>query len=256
MDMALRTLSRNLTLAFMLIAPLGLLAQNAKDSKGEKHGPWKETFENTTVVKYEGTFEHGVRKGKFKFYYPTGNLMALYNFSQNGTVARATMYHEDGSTVKGLGKYISQERDSVWNFYNTEGILVSREEYKMGKYHGQVISYMATTKQEEGTHILYLFNYQNGNLHGDFERYYATGQLQEQGKYQDAQRVGTFTSYHKNGKVSKKEVYKHGVKHGVWLYYDENGELLKRRVFWLNKELKGEAAEAKIEAIKSGRESW
>ncbi|GAA4239505.1 hypothetical protein GCM10022291_34080 [Postechiella marina] len=51
----------NQFIVLFLVSICSVSAQNINqfDAQGKRHGVWKKNFENTKVLRYEGTFNHG-----------------------------------------------------------------------------------------------------------------------------------------------------------------------------------------------------
>lgn len=61
--------------------------------------------------------------------------------------------------------------------------------------------------------------------HGDFKRWYESGQLAEKGPYRVGEKVGTWVSYFENGETKSKGKFKRNLQNGEWRFYFENGRL-------------------------------
>src|SRR5688572_4636593 len=127
---------------------------NRTDSKGLKQGVWKRFYDNDQLFS-QTTYKNGKPTGPTMIYYKTGEKQGEITYEKDGKTSRMTGYWPNGK-VKTRGKYINQEKDSTWNFYNEKDSLTSVENYKMGKAHGTWIIYYPDGKISEET------NYVNG----------------------------------------------------------------------------------------------
>lgn len=79
-------------------------------------------------------------------------------------------------------------------------------------------------------------SYHNGQLHGDWSRWYSNGTLREQGTYEEGRQSGYWTSFHENGeKASVGEYGQEGHKRGAWSTWNAEGKLLEEGEYKDNK---------------------
>ncbi|MFI5149184.1 MAG: hypothetical protein ACHQRM_05580 [Bacteroidia bacterium] len=73
---------------------------NQLDSAGKKNGYWfinqKDSAGHISLLE-EGVYNHGEKTGKWKHYYPNGNLQNELTYVNNRPKGPARMYREDGS---------------------------------------------------------------------------------------------------------------------------------------------------------------
>lgn len=202
---------------------------NNFDNNGERHGIWRKNFNNTSLLRYQGQFEHGKEVGLFKFYQLVDNkqsvLSATKLFNVENSLAKTTFFTSKGKVIseglmdgkKFVGKWVYYHHKSntvmTEEFYNTLGVLEGEKRvyYDNGQI-AEKISYingkragLSVWYSEEGM-IIKEFNYVDDVLHGNSKYYDNQGQLLVEGHY-------------KNGK-----------KHGVWRYF-ENGKLIEEKDF-------------------------
>lgn len=245
----MKTLIVILSLAFSL----GSIAQtdiNKVDSQGRKQGVWKKPYEKVKQYKYIGQFKDDKPYGKFVYYYEDGSVQAVMHFSNNGNLARSKIYHLSGYLM-GQGKYVNQEKDSTWVYYDDRGIISYQETYENGKLNGQKV-YFYEPKNNQLRVAKYEY-YRNGVLHGEFKEYHENSKVKREGKYVDGNLEGNVVYYYPNGKMQKMTRYKHAVKHGYWIFYDEKGKEVGTKLFWNGKLLKGAAREKKEAELREQR---
>ncbi|WP_037325183.1 toxin-antitoxin system YwqK family antitoxin [Salinimicrobium terrae] len=199
---------------------------NSVDIEGQKHGYWKEFFDNKkTQLKYEGQFHHGKRTGLFKYYQEglkqpvaimdfdpsTGRIVAKY-LSQNGKVISE-------------GEMYDRERTGLWTYYHKDSDQVMMtENYKNGKLHGpKKIYYDKGQLAEEAT-------YMNGELHGSRKLFSVKGIVLEDLTYKSGELHGPAKFFNGQGLLMSEGVYRNDKHHGTWLYY-ENGEFTEEKDF-------------------------
>ena len=115
-------------LLFLFCIPFFAFSQtiNEVDSKGLKQGDWKKTYENGNT-KYEGNFKDDIEQGLFKYYYKTEELKGIKEFFHKGKAASAHFYNKQGNLIAS-GLYVSHKKDSTWNYYNADEIIILSEQ--------------------------------------------------------------------------------------------------------------------------------
>ncbi len=202
---------------------------NQTDNNGMKQGHWIKKYTGGTVM-YDGYFKNDKPAGVFKRYYEDSTLKSVLKYSENGTVADASLYYPN-SFLASRGRYINQLKEGKWKFFSssTSGVPVSEEEYLNDKKNGisvkfypdstiaEKISYINDSK--EGEWLKYYpdgsvnlrTNYTDNMLNGDFEAYFENGKPEMIGRYKDDLRDGTWTIYFKDGRVRFKIEYTLGI---------------------------------------------
>jgi antitoxin component YwqK of YwqJK toxin-antitoxin module len=201
--------------SLVLIAQPAMDGINQTDDQGRKHGPYRKMGVEGKV-RYEGYFEHGIPKGTFRHYYDDGQLMAENVYSVDGKQSRAVFYHP-GAIRKAEGKFIQEQKDSIWIYYNEKGEKISQSNYKNGKLNGPSTTYFANGSVCEE------LNYLDGQKEGAWKGFFENGKLKEEGQFSKNLLVGKVVYYHPSGEKSGLGKYEAGVKSGEWFYYDENG---------------------------------
>lgn len=96
------------------------------------------------------------------------------------------------------------------------------EHYDHGQFHGNFQAYFPSGKlEQEG-------NYIHNVMDSTWVRYYETGQLKEEVMFRDNDENGPFTEYYANGNLKAEGFFKDGDnEHGLLKLYDEEGVLVK-----------------------------
>ena len=205
---------------------------NQTDAQGRKQGKWVKVYEGTKKLKYQGTFKDGVPTGLFVFYYKNGKVKAKNKYFNNGKDSYASTYHENGKLMS-MGKYINQKKDSAWVFLDQWGNYIAKDYYKNGKKHGKCILFYAYNPDIDAgqPHLLEVGFYSNGELDGEYTKYYRNGKKMMSGNYVLGEKEGKFTTYYSTGKKKTDIHYKHGIKNGYTLNYDPNERLLSKQYY-------------------------
>jgi antitoxin component YwqK of YwqJK toxin-antitoxin module len=192
---------------------------NKTDEKGLKQGSWKKLDENGTCV-YVGQFKDDKPYGSFTYFDTDGRIMTKMDFRNGGSIAYGKMYFANGF-LQAEGKYVNQQKDSIWKFYTAEinGQLLSEETYLKGKKEGKSIVYHPGTKQAASVTI-----FKAGIEDGPYLEYYQDGAKKHEATYIAGNLEGKAVWYFADGKINILGNYQHAVKHGTWIYYMPDGK--------------------------------
>ena len=141
-------------------------------------------------------------------------MFLLYKENQQSIIDY--IFYKNGN-LKASGLYVNEIKDSTWNYYNRDSVLILQEVYSKGRLNGLV-----KTFYDEGS-IYEEKNYENNVLNGIWKQYFLNGQLKLQGKYINGKREGNQMYYFPNGNVYSSGLYKNDVKIGEWQYNNEEG---------------------------------
>ncbi len=215
---------RKIILPLLILITYSVSAQTV-DASGKKQGYWKKKNDKGELV-YEGEFKDDKPVGTFKHYYPGDTARrAVTYYKDGGNIAYAKMYHQLTGKLMAQGKYIKEEKDSIWIFYDDAGALLSKDNYKLGKKDGKCLVYLpdGTLAEEK--------NYKNGLEEGPFKQFYDGKLVKGEGKYVNGKMEGKTSYYYPNGVAAATGVFKNGHKDGVWIYKDKEGKLKDKELF-------------------------
>lgn len=209
------------------------------DASGKKQGYWKKKDEKTNKLVYEGLFKDDKPQGIFKYYYPFDSVKVIMNFKQDGKIAYSTMFHPTGKKMA-YGKYINEQKDSVWTYYDDKAVLISRETYSMGKKNGKEYVYFPDGVISEER------NYKMDVQDGPFKLYFEKNVVKGEGAYVNGKMEGKNAYYYPNGIAAATGYYKNGKKTGPWIYRESNGKVKEKELYNKNGDL---ASKAETEAF-------
>jgi len=195
---------------------------NKLDEKGQRHGLWKGTYEESKRPRYEGTFDHGKETGTFKFFDDTKELkvIATRDFSAKDGAAYTTFFDQKGNKVS-EGKEVNKLYEGDWKYYHLASKeIMSTETYSKGKLNGARKVFYKNGKIAEET------TYAAGIKNGLYKRYSEKGDVLEEATYKNDQLEGQATYKNGLGQIVSSGQYKNGKKSGMWKYY-ENGKFVK-----------------------------
>lgn len=201
-------------------------AQTQTDASGKKQGYWKKKDDNTKKLVYEGLFKDDKPQGVFKYYYPYDSIKAIMIFKQDGKFAYSTMFHPTGKKMA-TGKYIGEDKDSVWTYFDENGVLISRETYAMGKKNGMEYVYFPNGIVSEER------KYKMGKMDGPYKLYYDKTLIKSEGTYINGLLDGKNAFYFPNKISAAIGYYKNGAKNGPWIYRDKNGKITEKELYKL-----------------------
>jgi antitoxin component YwqK of YwqJK toxin-antitoxin module len=218
-------------LIFSLTLTVFAYAQTQTDATGKKQGYWRKVDEKTHKLVYEGLFKDDKPQGKFKYYYPFDSIKAIMDFRQDGKFAYSTMFHPNGKKMA-YGKYIGENKDSVWTYYDEKVTLISRETYLNGQKNGIEYIYFPDGVVSEEK------RYKTGKQDGVFKSYYEKNLVKSEGTYVNGYLDGKNIFYYPEGNVTAAVgYYKNGKKVGPWIYRDKKGKVTEKELYKPNGEL-------------------
>lgn len=158
------------------------------------------------------TIKGGVKNGTgfVHFYDANGRLISEENYSDGKKEGMAKYYKYNLLTRE--GKYLADQKDGLWRYYNENGKLYAEISYLGDKQTGNAVYYSGNGRKisegnfyndkKDGTWWVYSedgftkweFNYKNGKLEGKSKKY-DLGNLVREGAYKDNTRNGPWTFY-------------------------------------------------------------
>lgn len=202
-------------------------AENKTDEKGRKQGYWEKIDPATKNKIYKGTFKDDKPQGLFVYYYKgMDSVRTKMDFRQDGKIAYAQLYYYTGK-IEAKGKYIGEQKDSVWSFYDGAGLLISTETYTNGKKDGPAKVFFPDGKVSEEK------MYKDGKLNGPFKQYFNEKAVKAEGAFINDNYTGKCIWYYPNGIIAAQGVYDNNIKKGIWIYKEKDGKL-KEKEIWVN----------------------
>ena len=128
------------------------------------------------------------------------------------------IYYKNGN-IRASGLYVNKKKDSTWNYFNEDSVLILSEQYKQGQLHGLRKTYYETGE------IYIVRRWTDGIEDGIFKQYYINGELSVEAINNNGTLDGEYVAYYEDGTIFYSGFYKNGIKVGEWNYFDENGKL-------------------------------
>jgi antitoxin component YwqK of YwqJK toxin-antitoxin module len=217
MNARLSALSLTLLLATLCLAQPGA-AINRKDAQGRRQGPWQRTWAESSQLRYTGQFKDDRPVGSFIYYSTAGTVESRIDHYPGSNAAHGRHFHPNG-VLMAEGRYVGEAKDSTWNYYGTDGILLSTEHWKNGRKEGEQITFFPNGKVTERTHFA------DSVQVGKAELFYPDGTPRYTATYVNGAPEGMETYYFANGKKQIEGMRVNGNRDGAWLYYNNDGTL-------------------------------
>ncbi len=219
---------------------------NYTDIQGNKQGKWIRKYDKDHIA-YTATFKNNWLVGEYKRYYASGALKADILYNMDGSVGYAKLYWDNGKLMA-KGKYVQQHiKDSVWEYYGTDGVLMAKETYVNGVLNGMSCSYFRNGNYSKTA------PYVKGKINGVYKEYIETGLCRLEITYSNGVRQGPLNVYYDDGHQYLKANYDKDLAHGKWTIYFRNGKV-DRELEYDHGELKN--ADAYNEAFKKQMKEW
>jgi len=203
----------------LIIMTSQLFAQkNQTDDMGRKQGEWVKYKDG--VKFYEGVFKDDKPTGEFLRYYRSGRLQSKSDFSNNGSKCYVEIYYDERKNpIQASGYYIDQQKDSLWQYYNKDSVLVNEEYYHKGVANGlwKLYNYFGALVKETP--------YKMGKIDGVQKEYFETGELKRVLTFEMDSLNGDFLVNFPNESPRVKGQFNNGLQDGKWFYYNEDGSL-------------------------------
>ncbi len=216
-----------------------LIGEGVYDEKGFQQGKWKEYYPNGEL-RAEGEYLDARRLGDWVFYHQNGKVEQKGKFLKGAKPSGTwTWYYESGNLLR-EEKFTAGLEDGAMTEYNDSGRVIAQGAYLDGEKEGFWFSEDGDVR-EEG-------NFKNGQKDGQWKTTYKNGKLAFEGKFIDGNPDGKHTYYHDNGRLKEEGDYTVGRKENNWKYYNYEG-VLETTINFKNDE------EQKIDGLKmSGEE--
>lgn len=169
--------------------------------------------------KSEGAFNsNGEREGLWKFYYANGYLNE-YNVFDNGVLTDTAAFYLENGLLSYEVSYKEGKIDGAVKVYNN-GVLSRILPYSEGKMTEGLFQQFHPVET-----IDYSYTLKDGKAHGEYESYFASGELYRKGSYKEDELDGERLTYFRNGQLSTKENFVEGILEGEYISYYYNGKL-------------------------------
>lgn len=206
----------SLIIVIFLLMIFSVSAQNVTDENGKKQGKWVKYKNNSKI--YEGQFLDDIPIGEFIYFYSNGNLKIRTVFTKNGHLNRTKIFFDSyKEEIQAEGNYYDRKKDSIWNYYNDAGYLITSENYKNGLRQGtfKVFNHVGQLNLEE--------YYENDTITGKSIEYFENGAEFRLITYKYGKRTGVFKLFYPDGNIVLEGNYTQDIRDSIWTTYTKNG---------------------------------
>ena len=217
-------------LIILIIFPFFCFSQtNTIDKKGLKQGAWAKYYPDNKTPIYTGQFKDNMPIGEFRYFFPSGKVKAIIQHQAKNNLSYAWLYFEN-EQLMAEGRYKYMKKDSLWINYNSQGYVLSREEFQADKLNGLRVTYYLEGQGEGEEKMLTIENYKDSLLEGSYESFYSKGLVKEKGNYVKNKKEGEWQTFHPNGVMESRMTFKNNLAHG-WAYgFDPKGKLYGKKM--------------------------
>jgi antitoxin component YwqK of YwqJK toxin-antitoxin module len=217
-------------LIILIIFPFFCFSQtNTIDKKGFKQGAWAKYYPDNKTPIYTGQFKDNMPIGEFRYFFPSGKVKAIIQHQAKINLSYAWLYYEN-EQLMAEGRYKYMKKDSLWINYNSQGYVLSREEFQADKLNGLRVTYYLEGQGEDEEKMLTIENYKDSLLEGSYESFYSKGLVKEKGNYVKNKKEGEWQTFHPNGVMESRMTFKNNLAHG-WAYgFDPKGKLYGKKM--------------------------
>lgn len=167
---------------FQLYTEEGILVDDANFKEGERDGLTEQFYSDTGKLRVSGNYKNGVLDGKFKAYYPNGNLQGEVTY-KNGEMNGEYREYNENKNIRLSGSYKNNLQDGEWKSYLEDGTLETIVNYKDGELNGLKEDYY------KNGNVWIRQEFKNNDLDGVYEVYYENGNPQLKAKIKNGQTI-------------------------------------------------------------------
>ncbi len=161
-----------------------------------------------------GKYVEGIKVGAWKHYNNAGTLIEKGNYTEDKKTGQWYCYH-DNELLKSIGWYNNGNKTGAWGIFYNDGSTMQGEVWKGGKLISVTEFYAldgdilprGTLREGNGNRFIYnksrklieISNYEDGLLHGLYEKFYSNGKTEVKGNYDKGEKIGEWEQYDKRG---------------------------------------------------------
>ncbi len=198
------------------------VSPNSFDENGLRQGLWNGFYDDSKILRYEGTFNHGKEVGVFTYYANCDRkiVMATRNFTGNNMAY--TIFFDEKKNKVSEGNTKDKLRTGIWKYYHKNAkTIMATENYVDDKIEGVKKIFYPNGKVAEEV------PYKNNLKEGIAKKYSDKGKLIEESTFTNDVMQGSYKVYDGSGKLAIKGQFKNDKKNGIWQYF-EKGKLVRQ----------------------------
>lgn len=195
-----------------------LLAEGITDEKGYKQGKWKEFYPGGQL-KGEGEYLNDRKTGPWLFYHLNGKIEQTGQYTKDGKPTGDWKWFYDSGNLLREESFIKGKPEGLMIEYSDSGKVITKGSFTDGLKEGE---WLEIDGDEKSIGV-----YRNDNKEGKWIiTYEENGKQASVVAYVEGLENGKFSSYHINGKQKEEGDYIMGNKNGKWKRYDTEGLLI------------------------------
>ena len=211
-----------ITVLLSSIVALAQSNENQFNAKGERHGLWKGTYDDSKLPRYEGNFVNGKEQGHFTYFANSDKKIVMATRDFDGKGGAYTVFFDEKGNKVSEGNVINKLREGDWKYYHKGAkTIMTIENYIKDKIEG--IGKVFYTNGVLGEEVAY----KNNLKHGASKKYNKEGKLIEESTYVNNLLQGPYKVYDEFGNLIVVGKYNNDKKKGIWKYYDK-GKLVRQ----------------------------
>ena len=183
---------------FQMYTEDGILIDSGTFKNGERDGLTEQFYNDTGKLRVSANYKNGVLDGKFKAYYPNGNLQGEVTY-KNGEMNGEYKEYNENKSIRLSGNYKNNLQNGEWKSYLENGTLESIVNYKDGELNGLKEDYY------KNGNVWIRQEFKNNDLDGVYEVYYENGNPQLKAKIKNGQTVEEQRFNHNGTSYNEKE---------------------------------------------------
>jgi len=196
---------------------------NQVDKLNRKQGYWTKSYPNGKKA-YEGRFKDDKPIGEFNRYREDGTLKVTLNYNTTGNYSKATFFTSEGKKIA-EGYYLGKEKDSLWQYFDSNLNLSYEERYSKGLKNGRFKQFYNNGKTLE------TIPYSNGQIDGVMVQFHPNGLNKSIITFKSGTQHGPIKLYYSDGTLRIEGNYSNGLKDGEWKFYSAEGKLSETVMF-------------------------
>lgn len=193
-----------------------IVGEGIVDEQGLKQGKWKEFYDSGEQMA-TGIYKDGKKQGEWQYYFKDGKQEQKGSFNAAGKIEGIWRWYYESGNLRREESFHEGIPDGPMKELSDSGSVIIAGNYVDGEEDGEW-TYKVGDDEEYGT-------YANGKREGTWKQY-SSGQLYFQGSFVDGSPNGEHIWYYETGKIREKGNYVMGKKEGNWSVYNEDGTKL------------------------------
>lgn len=162
----------------LVLLSTSVVAQNALNADGRKHGPWvikgvdssKPGYSDDAKVE-EGTFENGRKVGTWKMYYPSGKIKSEITYDRGRPKGPYKTYYENGQVEEQGNWALNKQTGNFKRYYPNGQVSQNFTFNESGKRDGKQVYY------HENGQVMIEGNWAGGKEDGEIKEYFSDGSV-------------------------------------------------------------------------------